>query len=116
MQINFDIVICWLTSNETTTLVMAPLICDCRTLLSRAWTILSRHIFHETNNIAHGLAKKGVMQRSSLVKYAQCPTFVINLYIWDILEKKSTPKVSLTSLNARLRPKMTNGPTFMTTI
>ena len=98
LQINFDIVIRWLTSNETTTLPMVPLICDCRARLSRAWTVLPRHIFREANNIADGLAKRGVMQRNSLVKYAQCPTFVINLYIWDILEKKSTPRVSLNIL------------------
>ena len=70
---------------------MAPLICECRVLLSRVWTVLSRHIFRKSNNIADDLAKRKVMQRSSLVEYAQCPTFVINPYIWDILEK-STPR------------------------
>ena len=35
-DINFDIVICWLTSNETTTLAMTPLICNCKALLSKA--------------------------------------------------------------------------------
>ena len=63
LQINFDIVICWLTSNETTTLAMTPLICDCKALLSKAWTILPRHIFREANNITNGLAKRGIMQK-----------------------------------------------------
>ena len=117
MQINFDIVIRWLTSNETTTLPMVPLICDCRARLSRAWTVLPRHIFRETNNIADGLAKRGVMQRNSLVKYAQCPTFVINPYIWDLLKKKekALPEYLLTSLNTRLHLEMTNRPIFITT-
>ena len=109
-------VICWLTSNGTTTLPMALLICDCRALSSRAWTVLPCHIFCKANNIADGLAKRGVMQRSNLVKYAQCPTFVINPYIWDLLGKKALPKYLLTSLNAKLRLEMTNGPTFITTI
>ena len=59
------------------------------------------------------------MQKSNLVKYAQCPTFVINPYIWDLLKKKkkkTLPKYLLTSLNARLRLEMTNGPSFITTI
>ena len=70
---------------------MAPLICDCKTLLSRVWTVLPHHIFREANSIVNGLSKRGVMEKSSLVEYAQCPTFVINLYIWDLLEK-STPR------------------------
>ena len=64
------------------------------------------------------------MQRSNLVKYAQCPTFVIDPYIWDLFErekkkkkkKRALPKYRLTSLNARLCLERTNGPTFITTI
>ena len=63
---------------------MTPLICDFMALLSRAWIGLQHHVFREVNNITDGLAKRGVMQRSSLVKYAQCPTFVNNPYIWDL--------------------------------
>ena len=80
--------ICWLISNEITALAIAPLICDCKTLLRRAWTVLPRHIFHESNSITDSLAKREVMQRSSLVEYAQCPTFVTYPYIWDLLENK----------------------------
>jgi len=61
--------------------VMAPLICECRAILSRVWTVLPRHVFHEANNITDDLAKREVMQRSSLVEYAQCPTVVIYPYI-----------------------------------
>ena len=60
---------------------MAPLICECRALLSRVWTVLPRHIFRESDNIADGLAKRKVMQRSSLVEYTQCPTVVTYPYI-----------------------------------
>ena len=101
LQISFDIVICWLTSNETTTLPMVPLIWDCRALLSRAWTVLPRHIFREANNIADGLAKRGVMQRNSLVEYVQYSTFVINPYIWDLLEKKNSQRVFLNILECQ---------------
>ena len=66
------------------------------------------------------------MQRSSLVKYAEYPTFVNNPYIWDLQErkkekkerkkkKKTFPENYLTSLNAIFCPTMTNGPTFVTT-
>lgn len=106
---------CWLTSNETTTLALAPKICDCSALLSKALTVLPRHIFCEANNIADSLAKRGIMQRSSLVKYAQRPTFVINPSILNLLKKKALLECALTSLNARLCPRITNGPTFVIT-
>ena len=107
--------ICWLTSNGTTALAIALLICDCRALLSRVWTVLSHHIFREANSIVDGLTKRGVIQKNSLVEYAQCPTFVNNPYIWDHLEKNTPRECSLTSLNTRLCSRMTNGPTFVTT-
>lgn len=70
LQIDFEIVICWLTLNGNMAPTLALLICDCKVLLSRAWTVLPRHIFHEANSVTSGLVKKGVMQRSSLVEYA----------------------------------------------
>ena len=69
LQIDFEIVICWLTSNGNMAPALASLICVCKALLSRAWTVLSRHIFHEANSFIGGLAKREVIQRSSLVEY-----------------------------------------------
>ena len=54
LQIDYEIVICWLISNGT----IAPLIVDCKILLSRARTVLPYHFFREANNIADGIAKK----------------------------------------------------------
>ena len=70
LQVDFEIVICWLTLNGNMAPTLAPLICDCKVLLSRVWTVLPRHIFHEANSVIGGLVKRGVMQRSSLVEYA----------------------------------------------
>lgn len=102
LQIDSKIVICWLTSNETMALAIAPIIYDCKALLSRALTILLCHIFYETNSITDSLAKKWVIQRSILVEYAMCP------------REKSTPKAYfLTSLNGRLYRRKNDGPTFI---
>ena len=78
---------------------MAPLIYEFRALPSRVWTVLPRHVFCEANNITDGLVKREVMQRSSLVEYAQCPTFVTYPYVWDLLENKHSWRVFLNILD-----------------
>ena len=59
-------------------------------LLSQKWIILSRHVFHETNDMADELAKRGRKHQCNVREYNECPNFVYVKYVCDILQL-STP-------------------------
>ena len=68
--------ILWIKSNNS------------RTLLSRPWTIFSRHVFLKTNSVADGMSKREeVHKRSNFKEFAKYPQFVSNPYLWDLLRR-----------------------------
>ena len=63
-------------------------------LLSQKWIILSRHVFHEANDMANELAKRGREHQCNVREYNECPNFVYVKYVCDILQL-STPRECL---------------------
>ena len=85
LELDSKVVINWLkNSNTSFPTNMLPLIGDCRNLLERDWEVRMQHIYHEANECADALAKRGTHQQNLLTVYSTCPSFVYVYYIRDM--------------------------------
>ena len=62
LEIDFMIVLSWLTNNNDIPPVINPILCDCRNLMEHNWTIQVYRIFRETNGYRDALARRGNQQ------------------------------------------------------
>ena len=84
-KLDFVIVLSWLTAS---TYNFPPdvllLICDCRSLMERAWVVEVRHVYCEADKCADALAKWGNHQQELLTIYDTCPNFVYHCFARDL--------------------------------
>lgn len=59
IEVDSTLVINCQTSPGDMAPALAPLICDCRILLDKKWTVCLNHTYCEVNRVADGLCKKG---------------------------------------------------------
>ncbi|KAK9986891.1 hypothetical protein SO802_031842 [Lithocarpus litseifolius] len=70
LELDFVIVLSWLTATtENFLLDVFPLICNCRSLIERAWVVQACHVYYEANECANALAKRGNYQQQLLTIY-----------------------------------------------
>ena len=69
LEIDFMIVLSWLTTNNDISPDSILLIFDCRNLIECDWTVQVCHIFRKANGCADALAKRGHQQQCILEVY-----------------------------------------------
>ena len=94
LEIDFMIVLSWLTNDKDISLDVIPLLCDCRNLMECDWTVQVYHIFREANGCADVVAKRGNQQQCILETYETCPAFVCATFVWD-MEHLGTTRMCL---------------------
>ena len=85
LELDSKVVLTWLTNhNVSYPTNMMPLICDCRSLLDQDWEVRVQHMYHEANECADALAKRGTQQWNLLTIYSNYPNFVYVCYVRDL--------------------------------
>ena len=89
-EIDFVTVLSWLSNiNYTYPPNVVSLICDCRSLMEKAWEVQAHHIYCEADGCAEALAKRGIHQQHLLSIYTTCPSFVYHCLVRDLAGLKS---------------------------
>ena len=84
LEINSMIILSWLTTNNDISPNAILLLCDCKNLMERDWTVQVCHIFHKANGSSDALAKRGNQQHCLLEIYDTCSAFVYTPFVWDM--------------------------------
>ena len=84
IKIDSMTVLSQVTTNDNISPEAPPLLCDCKNLMERYWTIQMNHIFCKANGYTDALAKKGNQQWELLEIYDTCSAFVYAHFVWDM--------------------------------
>ena len=84
IQLKLDsvIVLSWITATtKNFPPDVFPSICDCKSLIERAWVVQVRHVYREANKCTDALVKRGNYQQQLLTIYDTCPNFVCHCFV-----------------------------------